>query len=143
MHYSDVTHGGTTRRGSILKRLKPTQTTKRKMHKAGRVTLSCFLAYLTAIYPLTAQTNIIRNGSNTATLDTGGPVVIPGFHFEPEVPLQSLKNVPTWYELEQMLDNPYNASLCASLPTTVDALVRNTPGTTQITGSPTAPIYPA
>jgi cytochrome c peroxidase len=31
----------------------------------------------------------------------------PGFLFEPESPYASLKTVPTWNELEQLLDNPY------------------------------------
>jgi cytochrome c peroxidase len=71
------------------------------------------------------------------------PLMVPGFLFEPEFPLNSLKTVPIWNELEQLLDNPYNVTLCSLLPTTVDALVRNTPGTTQITGSPVTPIWPA
>lgn len=31
----------------------------------------------------------------------------PGFLFEPETPFASLKEVPTWNEIEQLLDNPY------------------------------------
>jgi cytochrome c peroxidase len=33
--------------------------------------------------------------------------MVPGFLFEPEVPLSSLKGAPTWNEVEQLLDNPY------------------------------------
>jgi len=44
----------------------------------------------------------------------------------------ALKTLPIWNEIEQMLDNPYNLALCSSLPASVDPLVRNTPGTTQI-----------
>ncbi len=39
-----------------------------------------------------------------------------GFLFEPEVPYTSLKNVPTWTELEQLLDNPYAVSYDPSTP---------------------------
>jgi len=35
------------------------------------------------------------------------PNTAPGFLFEPESPYASLKSVPTWNELEQLLDNPY------------------------------------
>jgi len=31
----------------------------------------------------------------------------PGFLFEPETPYASLKSVPIWNEIEQLLDNPY------------------------------------
>src|SRR5919204_6693934 len=48
--------------------------------------------------------NVIRNGSSTAT---DAEALAPGFLFEPEVPLASLKGVPIWHELEQLLDNPY------------------------------------
>jgi cytochrome c peroxidase len=84
------------------------------------------------------------NGSVSAD-PNGNLGLVPknGFFFEPEVPLASLKTLPIWNELEQLLDNPYNVALCSSLPLAVDPLVRNTPGTTQITGSPTAAIYPA
>src|SRR5882724_3993488 len=80
--------------------------------------------------------------NGTTSTDPPG-VVIPAFLFEPEAPLQSLKTAPIWNELEQMLDNPYSVALCSALPATVDPLVRNTPGTTQIPGSPPAPVYPA
>jgi len=35
----------------------------------------------------------------------------PGFLFEPETPYASLKTVPIWNEIEQMLDNPYAMAL--------------------------------
>ena len=50
---------------------------------------------------LAAPGGIITNGTST------GIAVANGFLFEPEVPFTSLKNVPTWSELEQLLDNPY------------------------------------
>src|SRR5262249_17861154 len=59
-----------------------------------------------------------------------------------EFPLNSLKTVPIWNELEQLLDNPYQVQLCSSSASTFP-LVQSTPGTTQITGSPPAPTYPA
>ena len=48
-----------------------------------------------------APGDIVTTGTPT------GPLPADGFLFEPEVPFQSLKHVPTWSELEQMLDNPY------------------------------------
>jgi cytochrome c peroxidase len=36
----------------------------------------------------------------------------PSFRFRPEIPFQSLKIVPTWSELERMLDNPYATTTC-------------------------------
>src|ERR1700749_731798 len=48
-----------------------------------------------------APGQVITNGSET------GITTANGFLFEPEVPFQSLKHVPTWSELEQLLDNPY------------------------------------
>ncbi len=60
------------------------------------------LAVLLTLPPATAQTppNTLRNGS-------AQPGIIPAFLFEPETPFASLKSVPTWNELEQLLDNPY------------------------------------
>lgn len=46
-------------------------------------------------------------GPNTIVNGTSTGIIIPGFRFEPEVPFASLKEVPTWNELEQLLDNPY------------------------------------
>src|SRR5712691_3804052 len=43
---------------------------------------------------------------------------VPGFLFEPEVPISSLKGALTWNELEQLLDNPKrngSAVLCSRL----------------------------
>jgi len=45
--------------------------------------------------------DVITNGTDTGIITAGG------FLFEPEVPFQSLKYVPNWSELEQLLDNPY------------------------------------
>jgi cytochrome c peroxidase len=99
--------------------------------------LACTLVVTLTPVPAMAQSpgGIIRNGTNT------DPVVVPGFLFEPEFPLNSLKTVPTWNEIEQLLDDPYRVAVCSSLPASVDPLVRNTPGTTQIPGSPPPVVY--
>lgn len=44
--------------------------------------------------------NVVCNGTATG-------ITAAGFLFEPEVPFASLKGVPIWSELEQLLDNPY------------------------------------
>jgi cytochrome c peroxidase len=82
---------------------------------------------------------IITNGSGS----TNPPGIVPknGFLFEPEFPLNSLKTVPTFSELEQLLDNPYNVALCAAV--SPGTLIGATPGTTVLTGSPVVPVYPA
>ena len=49
---------------------------------------------------MAAPGDVVQNGTSTG-------IAAPGFLFEPEVPFASLKHVPTWSELEQMLDNPY------------------------------------
>src|SRR6266568_4004629 len=127
------------------------RTTLYKRYK-GSLGLFLALALVCTLTPppaMAAPGGIIQNGSNTG--DPPGQVPANGFLFEPEVPLNSLKTVPIWNDLEQLLDNPYNVVPCSSLPATPPAgmdpvvwgLIRNTPGTTQITGSPTAPIYPA
>jgi cytochrome c peroxidase len=77
--------------------------------------------------PRAQSGGILLNGTNTS------PAIVPGFLFEPEFPLSSLKTVPIWDELEQLLDNPYRQTLCTD----------GTPGTTKVTGSPTAVVYPA
>ena len=108
------------------------------LRQACKSGLSLFLALTLVITitppPLNAQSpgGTIKNGSTSAPEG----IVLPGFLFEPEVPLNSLKTVPIWNEMEQLLDNPYNVALCSALPASVDPLVRNTPGTTFISGSP-------
>jgi cytochrome c peroxidase len=44
----------------------------------------------------------------------------PGFLFEPESPYASLKTVPTWNEIEQLLDNPYAVTLDTTTPGNFD-----------------------
>src|SRR5439155_15797610 len=138
------------------------------LYKRYKVSLGLFLA-LALVFTLTpppamaAPGGTITNGSTTGRVCIGGATAgracttnaqcgtggtctaqVPanGFLFEPEVPLNSLKNVPIWNDLEQLLDNPYNVVPCSSLSATPPAgmdpvvwgLIRNTPGTTQITG---------
>lgn len=92
---------------------------------------------LRAAPALAAPGGLTTNGAST------DPAIVPGFLFEPEFPLQSMKSVPIWNELEQLLDNPYAVQTCATLPAAVPALIRNTPGTTVLPGSPPAVVYPA
>lgn len=40
----------------------------------------------------------------------------PGFLFEPETPYDTLKSVPQWNEIEQLLDNPYAVTLDPNTP---------------------------
>src|SRR3954468_20275678 len=120
-------------------------TMRAALRQACKSGLSLFLALTLVITitppPLNAQSpgGTIKNGSTSAPPG----IVLPGFLFEPEVPLNSLKTVPIWNEMEQLLDNPYNVALCSALPTSVDPLVRNTPGTTFILGSPPPLPFPA
>lgn len=72
-----------------------------------------------------------RNGTNTQPSDVradsraaaGIPsnfFTAPGFLFEPESPYASLKTVPTWNEIEQLLDNPYAVTLDTVTPGNFD-----------------------
>jgi cytochrome c peroxidase len=53
------------------------------------------------------QPDYIRADSVAAAGVPQNFFVAPGFLFEPESPYDSLKSVPTWAEIEQLLDNPY------------------------------------
>jgi len=93
--------------------------------------------------------NVICNGSGAGASELG-PTLKGAFLFEPEFPLNSLKSLPIWNELEQLLDDPYRQALCSSLSlglqadgTTVSGLDRTTSGTTFIEGSPPPVVYPA
>lgn len=59
---------------------------------------------------MAAPGDIVTNGTSS------GLTVPNAFLFEPEVPFTSLKNVPTWSELEQLLDNPYLVTPDPSTP---------------------------
>src|SRR5690349_6468746 len=97
------------------------RTTSRSLTEAGVSLTSLIWTVLAGLASLPAAAGpgeTILNGTNSAPAG----IVLPGFLFEPEVPLNSLKTVPIWNELEQLLDNLYNVALCSSLPTSVDAL---------------------
>jgi cytochrome c peroxidase len=105
------------------------QPTKSKLWAA--VSVCAILVLLAATSP-TAQ-NTITNGAGTEVCIDGGAtcyggLVIPAFLFEPEVAFTSLKEMPVWNELEQLLDNPYATVLCSSA---YSGLTGNTPGTAQ------------
>jgi cytochrome c peroxidase len=55
----------------------------------------------------TTQPNHIRTDSQAAAGIPQNFFTGVGFLFEPESPYASLKSVPTWNEIEQLLDNPY------------------------------------
>src|SRR5919197_6220660 len=91
------------------------RSTKSKLWAAVFV---CLITVLLATTSPTAQNNVITNGAGTeACIDGGttcfGNLVVPAFLFEPEVAFSSLKAMPTWNELEQLLDNPYATVLCS------------------------------
>ena len=77
------------------------------------VTLAMTLAPVVGVQPaMAAPGGVLQNGVGSAPAG----VIIPGFLFEPEFPVQSLKTVPTWNEVEQLLDNPYAMALDATTP---------------------------
>ena len=80
----------------------------------------CMIAGLLPAPPTQAAPgDIFTNGTipNAANKQPGPiPSNLVGFLFEPEVPFASLKSVPTWNELEQLLDNPYLATLDTLTP---------------------------
>lgn len=61
-----------------------------------------------------SQASVAQEAINTNGTNTG--IQFSGFLFEPEVPFTSLKGVPTWSELEQLLDNPYLVTLDPATP---------------------------
>src|SRR4051812_2451209 len=74
---------------------------------AALVAASGFLLTTSAV---AASGDVITNGTipNAVNKQPGPiPTNLVGFLFEPEVPFSSLKTVPIWNELEQLLDNPY------------------------------------
>ncbi|HEU4384880.1 MAG TPA: hypothetical protein VFR85_15460, partial [Anaeromyxobacteraceae bacterium] len=95
--------GGRTMQGTGFKdAMRPTLQWRPKGLALAMVMV--FTASTTAAAP----GDIVVNGQSTNNNMTQGPLVSHrGFLFEPEVPFTSLKHVPTWSELEQMLDNPY------------------------------------
>ena len=54
-------------------------------------------------------------GETLVTPDEGAGIPAD-FNFRPDIPFQSLKQAPTWRELERMLDNPYATAACPPTP---------------------------
>lgn len=95
--------------------------TKRQGFLAGILSfVVCMVAGLLPAPPTQAAPGgVFTNGTipNAANKQPGPiPPNLVGFLFEPEVPFASLKSVPTWNELEQLLDNPYLVTLDTVTP---------------------------
>ena len=58
---------------------------------------------------------LLAAAMGTITTPDENDGIQPSFAFHPEVPFQSLKEVPIWNEIEQMLDNPYALGTCPSV----------------------------
>ena len=54
--------------------------------------------------------SLLAAAGDVLTTPTTG--ITPSFRFRADVPFQSLKEVPTWTEVERMLDNPYALGTC-------------------------------
>ncbi|HEY5998837.1 MAG TPA: hypothetical protein VI078_05975, partial [bacterium] len=77
------------------------------------------LALLLALHlagPLSVLPAMAAPGDSVTNGTSSGLTVPNAFLFEPEVPFTSLKNAPTWSEIEQLLDNPYIVTLDPSTP---------------------------
>jgi len=96
------------------------------------------------------QPAYIAPGSEAAAGVPGNFFTGVGFLFEPESPYASLKTVPTWNELEQLLDNPYRVTHDPVTPGNFDgwpsyrsSIVRRpaflTPGSTLLNPGPSLP----
>jgi len=72
---------------------------------------------VTMAWPLYLVTPAMAAPGDININGTSSGITVPNaFLFEPEVPFTSLKNVPTWSELEQMLDNPYGVTYEPLIP---------------------------
>ena len=90
----------------------------------------CFDATGT-IAPCEGLGGVRHNGTNTQPTQIRADSVVAagvptnfftgvGFLFEPESPYASLKSVPTWNEIEQLLDNPYAVAVDTTTPGNFD-----------------------
>jgi cytochrome c peroxidase len=89
-----------------------TRTRRRARSAPTRILASAMALALTLgpAYTWSAPGEIVTSG-------TASGITVPGgFRFEPEVPFTSLKNIPTWSEIEQLLDNPYIVTADPSTP---------------------------
>ena len=59
-------------------------------------------------------TGLLLAATNGNVITTPGSAdgIQPNFVFRPDIPFRSLKQLPMWSELEQMLDNPYALATC-------------------------------
>ena len=99
----------------------PRGSLRRKLLGAARTAMAVFLAWLLVlpVPPAMAQVGPPPWPPPTVTPGPGGRVNNSGqipfeqafFAFEVESPLGTLKEVPIWDEIEQMLDNPYAFAL--------------------------------
>ena len=69
-------------------------------------------ADLLATGALIAMPLLLAADANVITTPGESDGIQPAFTFQTQIPFQSLKDVPIWNELEQMLDNPYAVSVC-------------------------------
>jgi cytochrome c peroxidase len=58
---------------------------------------------------------LLAAAMDTITTPDESDGIQPSFAFHPDIPFQSLKEVPIWNELEQMLDNPYALGSCPAV----------------------------
>ena len=69
------------------------------------------LAVAWAVAALSAGSLLAAGGGLIVTPDESDGVQ-PQFTFHPDIPFESLKQVPLWHETEQLLDNPYAIGNC-------------------------------
>lgn len=79
------------------------------IHKGLAAAFGVLLGALVMVPVLAAPGGTILNGTSSG-------IPFAGFLFEPEVPFTSLKNAPTWDELEQMMLNPYAVTVDPATP---------------------------
>jgi cytochrome c peroxidase len=71
------------------------------------------LADVSATVALFAVSLLIAADGDIITTPDASDGIEPAFTFRTDVPFQSLKDVPIWSELQQMLDDPYATAACA------------------------------
>lgn len=108
--------------------------TRCRQFRASLAAVSTLALLFTTPTPMAAPGGTISNGTSTqpdyiradstaaAGLPTNFfPITAPGFLFEPETPFDSLKSVPTWNEIEQILDHPYAVAPDSGTPGNFDS----------------------
>src|SRR5690349_2222255 len=69
-------------------------------------------AHLGAVLTVLVARRILAAAGDLLATPGESDGIAPSFRFKPQVPFQSLKEVPVWSELEQMLDDPYATGSC-------------------------------